>query len=179
MRQTINKGRTNFSPNSLRGGHPLPVPKEKGGYRHYMEKVEGKKIRERRNSFKDFFSQAKLFYDSMSDTEKKHILEAFHFELGKVEVMEVRQRMVYMMANVDRELARDIAKGIGVDPPEDEKMVREVARDARPRVTGRKSIDGPGIMVRRTKSFPGPPAGIVMHLSAPQSPEHEASDYRR
>lgn len=141
MRQTINKGRTNYSPNSLRGGHPLPVPEEMGGYKHYMEKVEGKKIRERSNSFKDFFSQAKLFYDSMSDTEKKHILEAFHFELGKVEVMEVRQRMVYMMANVDMELARKIAAGIGADPPEDEKMVREAARDARPRVTGRKSVD--------------------------------------
>jgi catalase len=86
MRQTINKGRTNYFPNSLGGWHPKPAPENMGGFTHYMEKVEGTKIRERSDSFKDFFTQAKLFYDSMSDIEKKHILEAFHFELGKVEV---------------------------------------------------------------------------------------------
>jgi catalase len=141
MRQTINKGRTNYSPNTLGGGHPATVPQDMGGYKHYMEKVEGTKIRERSDSFKDFFSQAKLFYDSMSAVEKKHILEAFHFELGKVEVKEVRQRMVYMMANVDRELATEIAKGIGVAPPTDEAMIKEVAKDALPKKTDGKSVD--------------------------------------
>jgi catalase len=141
MRQTINTGRTNYSPNSLRGGHPLPASGHRGGYTHHMEKIEGTKIRERSDSFKDYFSQAKLFYDSMSAIEKKHILEAFHFELGKVETMEVRQRMVYMMANVDRELAGNIAKGIGVSPPSDENMIKEVAKDAMPRPSGKKTID--------------------------------------
>jgi catalase len=141
MRQTINRGRTNYSPNSLRDGHPLPVPGHKGGYAHHMEKVEGTKIRERSNSFKDYFSQAKLFYDSMSAAEKKHILEAFHFELGKVEIKEIRQRMVYMMANVDRVLAENIAKGIGAEPPSDEEMIKEVAKDALPKPSGKKSVE--------------------------------------
>jgi catalase len=141
MRQAINRGRTNYSPNSLGDGYPLPAPGNRGGYTHHMEKVEGTKIRERSDSFKDYFSQAKLFYDSMSAAEKKHILEAFHFELGKVEVKEVRQRMVYMIANVDRMLAENIAKGIGVAPPYDEDKIKEVAKDALPRKTGGKSVD--------------------------------------
>ena len=119
----------------------MMTPEKMGGYVHHMEKVDGRKVRERSDSFKDYFTQAKLFFDSMSEVEKKHILDAFHFELGKVEIKEVRQRMVYMMANVDRQLANDIAKGIGVEPPTDEEKIKEVAKDALPRLTGKKSID--------------------------------------
>src|SRR5690606_6964099 len=85
MRQTINHGRTNYSPNSQRGGCPMTASADAGAFTHHMEKVEGYKTRERSDSFKDYFSQAKLFYDSMSEPEKKHILAAFHFELGKVQ----------------------------------------------------------------------------------------------
>jgi catalase len=141
MRQTINKGRTNYSPNSLSQGHPHTLPAESGGFAHYAEKVEGTKVRQRSDSFKDYFSQAQLFYNSMSDVEKKHILQAFHFELGKVEKKEIRQRMVYMIANVDRGLATNIAKGIGVEPPVDETKIKEVAKDALPPVTSEKHVD--------------------------------------
>lgn len=141
MRQTINRGRANYFPNTVRGGYPSPASEEEGGYVHHAEKVEGRKIRERSESFKDYFSQATLFYNSMSNVERKHILDAFHFELGKVEDKTIRQRMVYMIANVDRELAVQVAAGIGVDAPSDEKMIKAVAKDALPRVKARKSVD--------------------------------------
>ena len=141
MRQTINRGQTNYSPNSTRGGCPMTASRDSGGFTHYMEKVEGHKVRERSDSFKDYFSQAKLFYDSMSEPEKKHILDAFHFELGKVENKQIRQRMVYMMASVDRELAGEIAMGIGVDEPTDESKIKEAAKDALPRAKAKRSVD--------------------------------------
>jgi catalase len=117
MRQTINRGRSNYFPNSTGGGCPMTASAAAGGYVHYMEKVEGHKIRERSESFRDFYSQATLFWNSMSDAEKQHIVEASHFELGKVEDMEIRARMVDLFNHVDHELARRVAMGIGVDPP--------------------------------------------------------------
>jgi catalase len=117
MRQTINKGRVNYFPNSLAKGCPMMAPENMGGYVHHMEKVDGHKIRERSDSFKDHFSQATLFWNSMSEPEKKHIIEAFHFELGKVETMAVRERMVEQITKVDLTLAQEVAKGIGVEPP--------------------------------------------------------------
>lgn len=152
MRQTINRGKTNYFPNSIRSGHPSPAAEEEGGYVHYMEKVEGQKIRERSGTFKDYFSQATLFYKSMSEVEKKHILDAFHFELGKVEDKTIRQRMVYMIANVDRQLARQVAMGIGADEPSDEKRIKEVAKDALPRVKAKRSVDhSPALSQERLK----------------------------
>jgi catalase len=117
MRQTINAGRTNYSPNTTGGGCPMTVGASQGGYVHYAEKVEGAKIRERSASFSDHYGQAALFWNSMSDIEKQHIVDAAHFELGKVEEMSIRERIVGHFNQIDHELAVRTARGIGVDPP--------------------------------------------------------------
>jgi catalase len=90
---------------------------EQGAFVHYMEKVEGRKIRMRSPSFGDHYSQATLFWNSMTEIEKEHIVEAAHFELGKVEDMAIRERIVDHFNHIDHELAVRTAKGIGVDPP--------------------------------------------------------------
>jgi catalase len=114
-RMSIDHGRVSYFPNSLQGGTPHPDAEH--GYTHYMEKVAGQKVRERSDSFKDFYSQAKLFWNSMSVAEKQHIIEAFHFEVGGVLDKEIKQRVVDMFNNVDGQLAVQIAQGIGANPP--------------------------------------------------------------
>jgi catalase len=117
-RQTINRGRTAYFPNSLGGGCPMTAGADMGGYEHYMEKVDGRKVRSRSEKFRDFFSQAHMFWKSLTPSEQKRLVEAAHFELGKVSVMVVRERMVHEFFNhIDHDLARRVAEGIGVDPP--------------------------------------------------------------
>src|SRR5690606_34826077 len=88
-----------------------------GGFVSHPEKIEGKKIRTRSKSFLDFFSQATLFYQSQTDVEKKHIVDAFSFELGKVKRVEIRERMVGLLSQVDDDLAGRVARKLGVDYP--------------------------------------------------------------
>ncbi|MDW7732917.1 MAG: catalase [Methanolobus sp.] len=116
-RMTINKGKGSYFPNTVANGMPRPASAEEGAYVHYMEKVEGRKIRARSEKFKDFYSQAKLFWNSMSEPEKMHIIKAFHFEIGKVKDRSIRQGIVDMFNNVDGDLAIEIAKGVGADAP--------------------------------------------------------------
>ncbi|MCM3586582.1 catalase [Mesobacillus maritimus] len=116
-RQTINVGKVSYHKNSLAGNTPTPASVEEGGFEHYQEKVEGKKVRARSESFKDHFSQATLFWNSMSQPEKQHIIDAFSFELQKVKNRWVRQQVVEMFANVSLELATTFAKNIGAAPP--------------------------------------------------------------
>ncbi len=113
-RTTINTGPGSYFPNSVVGGKPHPAMPEQGGYRHHAEKVEGHKIRRRSPSFGDHFSQAKLFWNSMSDPEKRHIVKALHFELGKVMSKDIRRRVVQLFSRVDRGMAEQVAMGIGV-----------------------------------------------------------------
>ncbi|GAB3048866.1 catalase [Virgibacillus ainsalahensis] len=116
-RTTINKGQVSYHNNSLSANHPAPATEKEGGYAHYQEKVDGKKIRQRSASFEDHFSQVKMFWNSMSSHEKQHIIDAFSFEVGKVKSMSVRQQVVEMYANVDTELATAFAKNVGAKPP--------------------------------------------------------------
>ncbi len=118
MRQTINRGRVNYFPNSLGGGCPMTAPASAGGYVHYMERVDGRKVRERSESFKDHFSQATMFWNGLTPDEQDRLVSAGHFELGKVESKEVRHRMVHEFFNrIDHGLAVRIARGVGIEPP--------------------------------------------------------------
>ncbi|MGF1637651.1 MAG: catalase, partial [Cyclobacteriaceae bacterium] len=118
MRMQINKGAVSYHPNSIDGGCPFQAMMKDGGFHSHEERIDSKKIRTRSESFRDHFSQAKLFYYSQTKTEQQHIVNAFQFELSKVKRPEIRERMVNQITNVDLELARKVAKAIGVVPPE-------------------------------------------------------------
>ncbi|PKQ29250.1 MAG: catalase HPII, partial [Actinobacteria bacterium HGW-Actinobacteria-10] len=113
-RQTISPGKAQYWPNSFGGPHPTGPGG--GGFEHYQERIDAHVIRNRSEKFRDFYNQARLFWNSLTDPEKKHIVEAFHFELGKVMSLEVRQRMVELLEHVDSDLASQVAGGIGVEP---------------------------------------------------------------
>src|SRR5678815_3675544 len=122
MRQTINKSRAAYEPNSLGGGCPFQMTAQKGGFASFGEQLEDSKVRGRGEKFFDHFSQATLFYNSQTETEKDHIVSALRFELGKVEVVDIRKRMVGILLQIDRSLAQRVAAGLGlpasVDSPE-------------------------------------------------------------
>lgn len=83
----------------------------------YAEKIDTHKIRNRSKSFFDHFSQATLFFNSQTEPEKKHIIDALKFELGKVETIAIRERMLYILQEIDRVLAQEVAKGLRLDIP--------------------------------------------------------------
>jgi catalase len=116
-RMTINTSNVAYHKNSMAGNKPDPTPPEEGGYEHFQEKIEGKKIRARSASFTDHFSQPRMFYLSMSDWEKQHIIDAYSFELGKCD-MPIRQKNVdNVLAHIDLEMAQEVAENIGATPP--------------------------------------------------------------
>lgn len=134
MRQQINKGRTNYDPNSMGGGCPFQAKMEEGGFSSYEERIDGRKIRKRSESFRDHFSQAKLFYRSQTEVEQKQMVDALKFELGKVESPDVRKRMVGLLTHVDKDFAKRVADGLGMDevPEPPEQMNHSVPADADP-----------------------------------------------
>lgn len=117
MQMEIKTSRVNYSPNSLGGNLPAPVAEADGGFVHHPERVEGAKVRKRSPSFGEHFSQATLFWNSLSTGEQDRIVEAAHFELGKVPQVEVKQRMLDRFNKVDGELAKRVAKGLGMPAP--------------------------------------------------------------
>ena len=118
--QVVHTG-TSYSPNSLDDNNPHQGGggRQPGVFQHYQQRVDGDTIRRRSGSFADHYSQATLFWNSMADWERRHIVQAFRFELGKVETRAIRARMVDNLAHVDHGLAAAVAAGIGVQVPDD------------------------------------------------------------
>lgn len=133
MRQTINRGKTSYEPNSLNGNAPLQAPMSEGGFTSYNERIDARKIRTRSKSFLDHFSQARLFFQSQSDPEKQHIIDALSFELGKVKTVAIRERMLGVLNQVDSDLAASVAIHLGLHVPKDpERLNFSVPADANP-----------------------------------------------
>jgi catalase len=87
------------------------------GFASYAEKISASKVRERSASFFDHFSQAKLFYQSQTRVEQDHIVRALRFELGKVETPPIRERMLFLLSQVDKDLATRVGEGLGLTVP--------------------------------------------------------------
>ncbi len=134
FRQTINAGRVAYEPNTLGGGCPFQSMMKDGGFTSYQEKIDGIKIRTRSDSFRDHFTQAALFFNSQSDYEQQHIIDAISFELGKVEISAIRERVVYLLNQIEGKLARGVADNLGIEIPAklDQPMNMGYPADANP-----------------------------------------------
>ena len=115
-RQAIHRGGVSYEPNSLAGGCPFQAGM--AGFVSFPEPVQQDELRGKPEKFAEHYNQATLFYNSQTEPEKKHIIAAFRFELSKVTVPGIRQRVVSMLRNVSEELATGVATGLGMTLPD-------------------------------------------------------------
>lgn len=147
-RQTINKGRVSYEPNTLANGIEFRLDGAADGFKSHSNSIDAYKSRHRPLSFDDHFSQATLFWNSQSLGEKEHIAAAFKFELSKVSLPNIRQRMVDNLAHVDLKLAARIAAALGGNAPDLKAAAGRLGfRDYR--ITGKISEDSALSMVAR------------------------------
>ena len=118
MHQTaIHTGLAPYHPNSIDGDEPLLAGPKDGGYVQSPRVIDGTAVRAQPVSFDDHFSQATMFYRSLSVIEKAHVVEAFTFELGKVYEQAIKERELQVLANVDADLCEQVAAGLGLPAP--------------------------------------------------------------
>src|SRR5690606_22208944 len=119
MQTEILKSRTAYFPNTLGGGCPHLSKISEGAFSSYAERIDAQKIRTRSKSFNDHFSQPALFYRSLAAWEKAHVVEAYSFELGKCTHKHIQQRMLWLIQQIDIDLAKKVSGNLGVEIPED------------------------------------------------------------
>ena len=131
MQTQVPKGRANYEPNSLAEHGEDGGPREgKAGFATVNAATgpdeSGDKLRVRAGTFADHYSQARLFYRSQTENEQAHIASSFVFELSKVGLLDkVPARMVANLRNVDEDLAKRVADGLGIPLPDKAKAAKE------------------------------------------------------
>ncbi len=111
----VHVGRTAYSPNTVGGGCPFAYGE--GGYVHVPRVVDGPKIRQRAQSFDDHYSQATVFWNSLTEAERDHEVGAFSFELAQLADPVIVARVLGHLAHVDAELCGKVAGNLGVPAP--------------------------------------------------------------
>ncbi len=115
----VHTGVAPYRPNSLDGGCPFTAGDADSAFVQVPVHVaEGQKVRAAARSFDDHFSQARLFYRSMSAVEQDHIKAAYSFELSKCYELAVRQRQLQCLADIDAGLCEAVARSLGMPVPE-------------------------------------------------------------
>ena len=107
-----------YKPNSLDGGNPAEATVDEGALIDVPVAVSGTITREQPASFDDHFSQARLFYISLSEVEQAHLADAVSFELGKCYEEAVKVRYLDVLAHVDQDLAETVADNLGLPHPD-------------------------------------------------------------
>jgi len=148
-------GRANYEPNSW--GTEIGGPRETvTGFHSFEEAAEGPKQRLRPESFADHYSQARQFYVSQTPIEQRHIGDALVFELSKVEVPAIRERVVSHLINIDASLAQNVADGLGLSA---------LPKAAPPAVTPRTDLptsDALSILKNPPGTFKGRKLGVLI-----------------
>ena len=198
-RQAIHRGRVSYEPNSLGGGCPFQAGAAQG-FVSVAERLRARadqvKVRAKPELFAEHFHQAALFYNSQSAVEQAHIAAAFRFELSKVTVPAVRERVVSMLRHASEELAAKVADGLNMRPlpaampkalevdvtPEVERSpaLSLLARPGDGSVAGRKvavlvadGVAGQAVLDLQARLLE---AGVVARFVAPRIGEVQTSD---
>jgi catalase len=113
MQMAVPAGRINYEPNSL--GPEAPREVGERGFVTHPEPHSGGKVRQRSETFSDHYSQARLFFRSQTEPERLHIVKAFSFELGKVQTLAVRTRMLGHLHLIDPVLGTAVERALRME----------------------------------------------------------------
>ncbi|HEX5562451.1 MAG TPA: catalase [Nocardioidaceae bacterium] len=114
----VHGGAAPYRPNSLDGGNPFDADADNGAFIEAPVRIpESSKVRAAPASFDDHFSQARLFWASMSPVERQHIVRAYTFELGKCYEQVIKERQLRALAEIDADLCEQVATGLGLPAP--------------------------------------------------------------
>ena len=109
----VPKGRANYEPNSI---DPGGLRESRAlGYHTFAEAISGDKSQLRSETFADHYSQARMFYHSMSEPEQLHMAKALGFELAKVTTVAIRKRMLGHLALIAPELQIQVEQLLGME----------------------------------------------------------------
>ena len=148
--------RANYEPNSWPSEIGGPREDASRGFRTAADGALGPKRRLRAESFADHYSQARQFFISQNEVERRHIIDSFVFELSKCEELSIRTRMVAGLRNVTEELAQAVAGGLGL------KEMPERLEPAHPPLTDLPPSSALSILANGPESFAGRKLGVLV-----------------
>jgi catalase len=128
----------------LDGGCPFLAAADEGAFIDIPVPVAESRVqRGAPASFDDHFSQARLFFRSLTGIEQRHIIDAYTFELGKCYEVAIKERQLQHLADIDEDLCAGVAAGLGLSAPAASLRIDDVESSPALRMIGAEwPVDG-------------------------------------
>jgi catalase len=108
-----------YTPNTLNNGSPQQANQTVGNgfFTSPGRTVSGNLVRAKSATFSDAWSQPRLFYNSLIPVEQQFLINAIRFETSHLTSTIVKQNVILQLNRVSNDLARRVARVIGVAEP--------------------------------------------------------------
>ncbi|KAK0630725.1 catalase [Bombardia bombarda] len=119
----IHKNNYAYTPNTLNGGFPAQANQTVGrGFftapgRTANGGGNGGLTRELSDTFDDHWSQARLFYNSLTPVEQQFLINAIRFETSHLTSATVKQNVLTQLNRISNDIAKRVAVTLGMDAP--------------------------------------------------------------
>lgn len=109
-----------YTPNTLNNGSPKQANQTvgKGFFTTPGRTASGRLVRAVSSTFADVWSQPRLFYNSLVPAEQQFLINAIRFETAHITSDVVKNNVIIQLNRVSNNLAKRVARAIGVAEPE-------------------------------------------------------------
>jgi catalase len=120
----VHANNAHYSPNTLNNGFPKQATQQdgRGFFTSPHRRVDGRLQRVRAKSLTaDFWSQPRLFYNSLLPEEQQFLVNAIRFETSHLKSPAVKKNVVTQLNKIHHRIAREVAETLGVSAPEQDR----------------------------------------------------------
>ncbi|PWW74710.1 catalase-domain-containing protein [Tuber magnatum] len=109
-----------YTPNTLNGGFPKPAT-QNAGRGHFTAParkiVDANYVRNISPTFLDYWTQPRLFFQSLVPAEQQMVVNAARFELSKISSDAVRRAAIAQFNKISNDFAKRVAMALGMAAP--------------------------------------------------------------
>ena len=108
-----------YSPNALNNNLPAQANETvgRGFFTAPSRSASGNLVRALSPTFDDFYSQPRLFYNSLTPVEQQFLINAIRFEASHIKSDVVKKNVLTQLNRVSHEVAERVATALGLDVP--------------------------------------------------------------
>jgi catalase len=109
-----------YSPNTVNNGYPKQATQQqgKGFFTAPKRSVSGNLVRNVASTFRaDYWSQPRLFFNSLLPQEKQFLINAIRFETSHLKSASVKKTVLEQLNKISNEVASQVAKVLGMPAP--------------------------------------------------------------
>lgn len=161
----IHSNQIAYTPNSYGSGPRQASTAGKAFRTTPGRQANGNLVREKSPTFEDYYTQPRLFFNSLNLVEQQMVINAMRFETAHIQSPVIKQNVIAQLNKIDNHLARQVARAIGLAEPGPDGQYYH-----------NNKTENVGVFGRQLRTIAGLNVGILTSVEKPSTQAQEIKD---